>query len=119
MSKIVQAVNSMIAFKERIDNVVENEHDEFFFTYKETKWSIRTDAEGVLLFLYPRCEYGTEYLASLDGSEFSGIQYVTYKDSDIGTREAKESFVELYAIVKGKLLGVDEILDKIIDDLPF
>lgn len=120
MSKIVQAVNSMIAFKEQIGNVFENQHTEFFFTYKEkTRWSIRSDSEEVTLFLYPHTDMDTKYLASLDGSDFGDIPYVLYKDSEIGTREAKQSFAELYTIVKGKLLGVDDILDQIIDDLPF
>jgi len=41
---------------------------------------------------------------------------VVYKDSEIGTREARASFTELYSLLTEKVYGVDEVLDDIIAD---
>ena len=44
-------------------------------------------------------------------------KYVKYDSAYIKTREATESFNELYQIIKEKLHGVDIVLDDIIADL--
>ena len=43
---------------------------------------------------------------------------VTYDTSQIGTKEAKASFAELYGILEEKLHGVDDVLDDILKDEP-
>lgn len=47
------------------------------------------------------------------------VDYVTYSDKEIKTREASESFRELYQIVMEKLFDLDTIFEDIIgtDDL--
>ena len=48
---------------------------------------------------------------------------IVYKVSDIGSREARETFEELYTLLKEKAYGIDEVLNEIIeegaDDIPF
>jgi hypothetical protein len=51
-------------------------------------------------------------------------KYVTYTTRVLGTREAVESFANLYTAVREKLYGVDKALDNIVnpsdmDDIPF
>jgi len=41
---------------------------------------------------------------------------VKYSDTEVGTKEAKSSFAELYTIVKERLYGVNDVLDDIISD---
>ena len=114
MSKIVQAVNSMISHSDKITNVL-NGDGEIFFLYKNYKWSMaKRDADHYLWF-YPNAE-SLDSLLQHGPGEWSEVDMVCYKDSDIGTKEAKASFAELYSVVKEKIYGVDEVLDDIISD---
>lgn len=117
MSKIVQAVNAMISNPDLISNVIPNEK-EFFFLYKNKyKWSItRNDNNVHVLWYYPGAE-SLESLASTDGPEWEFIPMITYRDNEIGTKEAKASFAELYTLIKERAYGVNEVLDDIISDL--
>jgi len=117
MSKIVQAVNAMISNPDLISNVVPNDK-EFFFLYKgKYKWSIaRRDENTHIIWYYPGTE-SLESLASYGGNDWEGTPMVTYKDAEIGTKEAKASFSELYTIIKERAYGVNEVLEDIISDL--
>ena len=44
---------------------------------------------------------------------------VTYKDTEIGTKEAKASFAELHTLIKERVYGVNDVLDDIISDADF
>jgi hypothetical protein len=44
---------------------------------------------------------------------------VIYRVKDIGTKEAKESFADLYAVLKAKKWNMDSVLDEIIATGPF
>jgi len=114
MSKIVQAVNAMISNSKFITEVTRG-NDEIFFLYKRKyRWSMaRRDDEHVLWF-YPGDE-SVRSLASRDGN-WDDVEMVVYKDSEIGTREARASFTELYSLLTEKVYGVDEVLDDIIAD---
>ena len=124
--KIVQAVNAMIANRDKISDVQKGlaSSKEFFFLYDgKYKWSILESATGqkdaYRLFFYP----GDQSLRSLatmndfDWQEFG--QLVGYSTEDLGTREAKSSFEDLYRIVRESESGIDKVLDDIIGDLPF
>lgn len=114
MSKIVQAVNSMITHSNKIGNVI-NGDEEIFFLYKNYKWSIAKRDDGHYLWFYPNAG-NLEALAQSGPHDWSQIDMVVYKDSDIGTKEAKASFADLYSLVKEKVYGVDIVLDDIISD---
>lgn len=120
MSKIVQAVNAMINNPKLITKVIQG-HDELFFLYKNKyKWSM-TERDGThFLWYYPGDET-LEELAMFEPQDWGdgiadGIAVVTYRDTEIGTREAKSSFLELYTLLKERLYGVNDALDDIISD---
>jgi len=115
MSKIVQAVNAMISNPQLITKVIKH-GNELFFLYKNTyKWSMTRDDDDVhILWYYPGSET-LEGLASMSGSGWDPeIEMVTYRDSEIGTKEATASFTELYTLLKERLYDVNEVLDDII-----
>ncbi|MDT3457334.1 hypothetical protein ROV96_19655 [Stenotrophomonas pavanii] len=114
--KIVSAVNAMIANSERIGDVIPGGNGEVFFRYGDKyNWSIKQDGEGVKLWFYPGNRELRE-LAHFDGYDWESFaDYVFYSADDIGTREAVESFDELFRIVSEKRFGIDRMLDDIID----
>ncbi len=116
--KIVEAINNIITKSDKISNVLRNvEGSEYFFIYNEKyKWSILRSEKGEYsLFLYPKENMSLEDLAyQVDYSIYK--DYVLYTSEEIKTREATESFAELYKIVSDKLFGTDNILDDIIND---
>ena len=124
--KIVQAVNAMIANREKISSVTPgfaNEKEYFFLYDGKYKWSIIETSNGqkdlYRLFFYP----GAQSLAELAGiADFEWNQFgqmVSYSTDDLGTREARSTFAELYRIVRERESGIDLVLDDIIGDLPF
>jgi len=122
MSKVVKAVNSMVSNSSKITNVVASEKELFFLYDKKHKWSIAYfDNVGFLLHYYPSESMSIQDLALI--KNWDPIPFVTFKSADIKTREAEESFSELYQIIKNKLYDVDSVLDDIIGDddtdLPF
>ncbi|MFM0501935.1 hypothetical protein [Paraburkholderia caffeinilytica] len=119
MSKIVQAANVMISRKNLITDVTSGDK-EIFFTYNgKYHWSIAKRDDDTLLWFYPRAESLEELVGRSHHQEWEDVEMVTYRSSEIGTREASETFDELYTTIKEKLFGVDEVLDDIINDDPF
>jgi hypothetical protein len=118
MSKIVQAVNAMISNKRNISNVMAGANGEIFFLYKDKyKWSMRADDSGdYMLWHYPNDGWSLESLAQYDQGNWEEVPMVFYRASDIGTKEARASFAELYQIIKDRQYGMDEVLDDIISD---
>lgn len=123
MSKIVQAVNAMIANKDKIYDVQlgrANSHELFFRYGEKFIWSIFKNDDSFSLWFYPKnTSDELSYLAQLEAHDFIDIAMMGYSDKEIGTREAKNTFSELYSTVEGKLYNMDSILDEIIDDLSF
>ena len=114
MSKIVTAVNAMILNTEKISDVLYIGWWMFFLYDGKYVWSIRWDepTDQYYLCLYP--DLSMERLESLSDLEWEHVRSVTYSTEELKTREAKESFAELYLIVKEKAHGVDRVLDDII-----
>lgn len=117
MSKVVQAVNAMLSNSKLITDVMV-EDAEYFFLYKSKyKWSIKQVEDQTFLWFYP----GSESLQQLRhialGDDWRSVPMIRYSDKEIGTKEAKQSFVELYNLVKEKVYGIDDALDDIISDL--
>jgi hypothetical protein len=115
MSKIVQAVNAMISNQALITEVVKGDK-EIFFRYKaKYTWSMRKESSTHYLWYYPNHEI--DYLLGCEvENEWNGVDMVGYNDTEIGTREAKASFAELFLLLKEKMFGVNNVLDDIISD---
>jgi hypothetical protein len=124
MSKIVQAVNAMLSHPDKISTVQASEAvpGEIFFLYNNKfKWSIKSLDDGHYgLWFYPE-DIGMQQLVNFDQVQWSEYNnFVYYSDEQIGTRESRDTFAELYSTVREKLYGVDKVLDEIIeDDIPF
>lgn len=117
MSKIVQAVNAMLSNPKYITDVMATDN-EYFFLYKEKyKWSVKSIEDRISLWFYPGNESLQQLMQVTTGSSWDTVPMIHYSDKDIGTKEAKATFIELYNLVKEKLYGVDRVLDDIISDL--
>lgn len=115
MSKIVQAVNAMITNIELVTDVRRG-RAEVFFRYKDKyTWSMKRDGGDHFLYFYP--DAGIEELLAREAhGDWEGLDMVVYKDVEIGTKEAKASFSELYTLLKEREFGVNAVLDDIISD---
>jgi hypothetical protein len=117
--KIVSAANAMIATRDRITDVIPGASGtEVFFVYdKKHKWSISKTNDGeLILFFYP----GTQSVRDLanwpEEHWYEFNEMIRYSTKELGTKEAKETFAELYRIVKENLFGINGVLDEIIDN---
>ncbi len=112
MSKIIQAVNTMILNSHKISRVTKDNGEIFFLYDDKHKWSITEREDNYTLYFY----YGNfsfDYLITkIKNPDFS--EYVSYSSKEIGTREALESLSELYHLLTEKLYGIDKVLDDII-----
>lgn len=116
MSKIVQAVNAMIENKDLLSSVIPS-GKEIYFLYKQRhKWSMVQYEDGYhRLFFYPS-NRSLEEIAAMEPEDWEHFsEMVVYYDKE-GAREAKESFADLYAVLKEKVYGMDKVLDEIIED---
>ena len=115
--KIVSAANAMIATRDRITDVVPGAcGGEVFFVYdKKHKWSIskNNDAEFILFF-YPGNHNIRDLANWPEEAWYEFNEMIKYSTKELGTKEAKETFAELYRIVKENLFGVGGVLDEII-----
>ncbi len=122
MSKIVQAVNAMIANPKLIGEVSGGHDGELFFKYMEKYlWSMRVNDEtGYFLYFYPG-KLTISQLVAMDPSDWVDFDnMVVYRADEIGTKEARASFAELYTLLNEKRFGINEALDDIIDsDIPY
>lgn len=114
MSKIIQAVNSMIASKDKISNVRWVEDTEFvlFLFNGKHKWAIRQLNNDDYTLTYFKTDLSIDELADINSWENEAT--VRYSAKELGTKEALVSFRELNQIVQEKVLGIDEALDDII-----
>lgn len=115
MSKIVQAVNAMISNPRYIINVTAA-NEELFFLYKgKYIWSMRKDDDEYILWFYPSGDMEELMIRSNNGN-WEGVQMVTYKTSEIGTKEGRNSFAELYTLLTEREFGLNDVLEDIISD---
>lgn len=117
MSKIVRAANVMVSNAVKISNVIKSSKEYFFLYDDKYKWSIifNDSEKSYRLFYYPT-EISIEQLASMSGDEWEVLDFITYDSKDLKTREAYDTFNELYRTVKEKLLRINDVLDDIIKD---
>lgn len=120
MSKIVQAVNTIILNQKKITEVTRGRSGtQTFFLYDDKYvWSIAESDGEYILWFYPKGELSI--LADYEGFEWDEVPMVRYSTGELGTREAKATFAELYSVIKEKVYGVDDVLNDIIEqDIPF
>ncbi|MDQ7798353.1 MAG: hypothetical protein RDU76_05345 [Candidatus Edwardsbacteria bacterium] len=121
MSKIITAINAMVSRPDKIGTVVKSNinQEEYYFVYDgKYYWSIVKQTNDYILHFYPG-EFDIYELSAIDGGDWESIDFITYKTSEIKTREAYESFSNLYLIIQEKQYGLDKILDDIIGDAAF
>lgn len=115
MSKIIRTVNTMIQNPDKITNI-RRKKDEYYFLYNEKyKWSIIKSGSVYYLHYYP-FKITIEEISEIEEFEWESYDYVSYNTKELKSREAEESFLELYQILKEKIYNMDEVLDEIIKD---
>ncbi|HUI31800.1 MAG TPA: hypothetical protein VLX91_16445 [Candidatus Acidoferrales bacterium] len=116
MNKVVQAVNSMILKSDRITQITDGIMGELFFLYDQKyKWSILKSGLEYYLHFY-RTDMPISELAQIqDWDRFTNI-FSTFSTKELKTREANESFAELYQLLRNRRLDMDKALDDIIGD---
>ena len=124
MSKIVKAINIMIENPEKITNVIKRNNEFFFKFLDKQKWSINKKKESLnsiknnYAIYYYSTEKTLEELSNLNAgssSDWSGIDIVFYSTKTIKTREAYESFEQLYTKLNEKIYDIDKIFNEIFD----
>ena len=114
MSKIVRAVNSMLSNPDKI-SLVQNARGFYLFLYNDKyKWSIIEADDVYHLKYYPEA-LSMEAISSRIGAMLP-VDGVAYDTESLGTKEAYDSFRELYQTVAEKLYGLDTVLDEILKD---
>ena len=121
MSKIVVAANVMIENRTQISSVLRGNgpvDGEVFFLYEQKhKWSIfksSAGAEEYVLCYYPGDHSLRAYAAMDDSTDWEEVDIIFYRTKEIGTTEARQTFANLYSVVKELKFGMEEILDEII-----
>ena len=127
MSKIVAAVKAMVSNSNKILNVL-NLNSYWFFLYDEKyawcieSWYYEGENRYMLYFLK---EEGKFYVS--DAKEFERLsrkdvkslikegKAIEYNSSEIGTDEVLQAFRLLFTVVKEKGIGIDKVLDEIIN----
>lgn len=117
MSKIVQVANAMISNPQYITAAVHGS-GELFFLYKEKyRWSIKTSDGDYFLYFYPgNPDLDTLLNAAYQG-EWENVEMVHYSTKVIATTEARQTFSELYVLIKEKAYGIDEAFKDILSDM--
>lgn len=123
MSKIIKALNVMVSNPDLITSVISGElGNEIFFQYDNKHvWSIiKTNNNDYFLHYYPHND-NISSLASIPPEywEHENITSIVYSTKELGSKEAYESFQELFNIVMGKLYNMDSVLDDIISSGDF
>ncbi|MBF0694897.1 MAG: hypothetical protein IR153_07565 [Flavobacterium sp.] len=114
-TKIVQVINTMISNKEKISQVI-REDNEFYFLYdNKFKWSILFSGDEYYIKFYPKDDIQIYDIPSQ--TSWGGYKdFVLYSTEELKTREARETFAELYQVTADQLYGIDDIFDSIIGD---
>tara|TARA_B100000614_G_scaffold201901_1_gene183247 strand:+ start:2486 stop:2884 length:399 start_codon:yes stop_codon:yes gene_type:complete len=127
MSKIVEAVKVMVSNSNNISNVI-NLNSYWFFLYDEKyAWCIESwyyEGENRYMLYFLKAE-GNFYVG--DAREFERLSRkdvkslikegnaIEYNSSEIGTDEVLQAFRLLFTAVKEKGVGIDKVLDEIIN----
>jgi len=115
MSKIIRTVNTMIQNSGKITNIIRKESEYYFLYNEKYKWSISKPESVYYLHYYP-FDITIEEISEIEEHEWEAYDSVSYNTKELKSREAEESFLELYQILKEKIYNMDEVLDEIIKD---
>ncbi|WP_373493188.1 hypothetical protein [Aquiflexum sp.] len=112
--KIIQVLNSIIEKKDKITNVKPLGSLYFFLFDGEFKWAIERDNSGdsYSVYFFPSKEALIDYLSST--LTWMEEDYVKYSTEELKSKEAFETFKDLYQIVVDKVFDIDKMFDKII-----
>ena len=119
MTNIIEAVKSIISKNEKI-TCVKRINDEIFFLFNEKyklsmmSYHENSDRFEYLLNCYPGTEKLEELYTLVEANEINKVSSITYRTDELKSREAYESFQQLFKIIEEKSLGIDKILDEII-----
>lgn len=117
MSKIVQVANAIISNPQNITNVVSG-GGELFFLYKDKyRWSIKISDGDYFLYFYPGNPKLDNLLHAEHNNQWDNVEMVAYSTRQIATSEAKQTFSELFNLVKEKAYGIDEAFKDILSDM--
>jgi hypothetical protein len=116
MSKIVRAVNTMITNQEKISNIIKKKKNYYFLYDDRYKWSIEYwEYKNIYYLRFFSGEQPLESIASMIDVEWATFdEMIVYSTEELGTKEAYDTFKDLYMILQERSLGVDKILDDII-----
>ncbi|WP_194975128.1 hypothetical protein [Aquiflexum lacus] len=111
--KIIQVLNSIIEKKEKISNVKPNGNAYFFLFDGEFKWAIERDNSGVYaVYFFPSNELLIDQFSN--PLVWMEEDYVKYSTEELKSKEAFETFKDLYQVVIDKVFDIDKMFDKII-----
>ena len=112
MSKILEAIRSMIDNEGNISDVLEGEDGEYFFLYNgKFAWSMIKNKEGDLsIYYYPNVDDPKELVSIID---WEGTKYVA-NNSGNKDPDKLQVYEELYALLAKKVFDFDKVLDEII-----
>ena len=127
MSKIVTVTNVMISNSKKISTVIHHDGVWFFLYDEKYAWCMKIfDYEGENRYLlYFLAGKGDSYVN--DKREFEILSRqdiqslvkngtaIEYNTNEIGSDEVLQSFRLLYTTVREKGIGIDRVLDEIID----
>lgn len=124
MSKIVKAINIMIENTEKITAVIRKDNELFFKFLDKQKWSIiklkipSDSTKPTYSIFYYSSELSLEELSKFGddvNANWDNLNMVTYSTSIIKTREAFESFEQLYTTLNEKIYNINEVFDEIFE----
>ncbi|MCP3052016.1 hypothetical protein K6X12_13185 [Xanthomonas euvesicatoria pv. allii] len=114
--KVVAAANAMISNPKLITSVIPGRlGNEIFFLYDgKYKWSVLTSGNDCSLFFYPGSAE-LAYMAAWDEDQWQDLnEHIRYSAKELGTKEALETFTELYRVVQERRYDIDDVLEDII-----
>jgi hypothetical protein len=115
MSKIVQVANAMISNPQNITdaNIFSGE---YYFLYKNKyRWSVKHRVGNHLLYFYPGNAPMDRITEAVMSNDWDDIDL--YSSDEIGTEEAKQTFAELFNLIKEKTYGIDDAFLDILSDM--
>lgn len=117
MSKIVQVANAIISNPQNISNVVSGGTELFFLYKNKYRWSVKYSDGEYFIYFYPGNPDMAMLLRAESTSDWEDVEMVHYSTKQIATAEAKQTFSELYNLIKEKAFGIDEAFKDILSDM--